>query len=368
MAALSQAQRGTFSQEIDLLRAVFILPVDKYGTPIEGLAPVWTIVTERDRAVYRYLLRRDYRGECIPSIRRIALDLDMSESTAIRVLRRLRHFGLISWTQRLADEGDFTSNLYTMYDPGKLSGPLAVLRAGKVIRLHPDHPIPDFSPRASVRSVAKPAEPPKASPAPLVVPPAWARQIAESEGVAHDLRLISEAWQRLLARCKVKGRPVKSAGALFRHLLRILPAELQLMVKKVETQGRNPAQIEQNRRKAWVWVETQRLLSAGERPESVPSLLVRNPAVTSYATWSEFPESEIRAEFRLATEHWQKQHAEASALPPEVEPEIARRLKPYLDQGYTSERAAMAVFPTTNGIPFAQVLFLAHNLNTARPA
>ena len=368
VAALSQAQRGIYGQEIDLLRAVFIVPVDKYGTAIDGLAPVWTLITERDRAVYRYLLRRDYRGECIPSIRRIALDLDMSESTAIRTLRRLRHFGLISWIQRRADEGDYTSNLYTMHDPGKPSGPLAVLRAGKVMRLHPNHPIPDFSPRASIRSVAKPAEPPKAPAAPLVVPPAWARQIAESEGVAHDLHLVSEAWQRLLARCKVKGKPVKSVGALFRHLLRILPAELQLTVKRVETQGRNPAQVEQNRRKAWLWVETQRLLSTGEKPDSVPIHLMRHPAVASFAIWSEFTEIEIRTEFRLAAEHWQKQHAEASAMPSDMQTEIARRLRPYLDQGYTSERAAMAVFPTTSGIRYDQILLLAHSLSTARPA
>lgn len=358
-----------YAYQIDLLRAVYTCPVDKYGHIIEGAAPTWVLITDRDRAMYRYLSRRAFQGAAYPSLRRIAEDRDVSESTAIRTLRRLRNLGLISWQNRRTEEGDYTSNLYTLHPPDQPCGPLAVLLGSKVIRLHPTANIPEFETSKAIRSAAprpKP-QPGKTAFAPLVMPPAWAYQIAKSEGVAHDLRLISEAWSRFVSRVRAKGNPIRKPGAYFRTLLRQLPAELNLMVRKVEAEGSSPARAEKFRRQCWIRKETFRLLAMGERIEAIPRLLLKHPDLPNLTIWSECTEQEITLLSGQATRDWESLHTAIDSLAPDTRRDVEQELVRYLAMGYSTERAAALTFHRFTDVGYDQVLILANMLAT-RPA
>lgn len=358
-----------YAYRVDLVRAVYTIPLDKYGHVIDGAAPTWVLLTDSDQAMYRYLARRGYKGAAYPSLRRIARDRHISESTVIRSLRRLRNLGLITWQNRRTEAGDFTSNLYSLYPPDQPCGPLAVLVQDQIRRLHPTAEIPAFEHRTAVRSIRP--DGPRRSPsliAPLVVPPAWARQIAQSEGVAHDLRLVSEAWARLIARSRVKGKPVRSPGALFRHLLRILPAELELNVRRHDPDTSSPARGEQIRRQAWIWSETLRLLSQGEPVEAIPDLLLRSPALQNLTIWSSCSAHEITVQVSHVADEWQAQHDAAESLPAERRQELEQELAHLLARGYSPERAASFVFASTTDVQHNQVLMLATSLAVTRPA
>lgn len=357
-----------FAYRIDLVRAVYTIPLDKYGHVIEGAAPTWVIVTDRDRAMYRYLARRGYKGAAYPSLRRIARDRNTSESTAIRSLRRLRNLGLITWQNRRTEEGDYTSNLYTLYPPDKPCGPLAVLIQDTLIRLHPTAEIPEFESRNAVRSV-KPDSPRSASTfiTPLVIPPAWARQIAQSEGVAHDLRLISEAWSRLISRTRAKGNPVRSVGAYFRHLLRVLPAELELNVRRIESETNSPNKAERTRRQAWIWRETLRLLNEGEQAEVIPGLLLKHPDMENLTIWSACTLHEITVQVSHVAREWRAQRDAINHLSSEQRRGLETELLHYLHRGFSPERAASLVFASSSGIQYNQLLMLA-NMLAAHPA
>ena len=67
--------------------------------------------------VYQYLSdRAGKEKQCYPSIRRIAADLSISESTVKRALKDLERAGYISWLNRRRQYGERqfgkTSNLY----------------------------------------------------------------------------------------------------------------------------------------------------------------------------------------------------------------------------------------------------------------
>ena len=69
--------------------------------------------------VYQYLSdRAGKEKQCYPSIRRIAADLSISESTVKRALKDLERAGYISRTNRCRRYGEKefgkTSNLYTV--------------------------------------------------------------------------------------------------------------------------------------------------------------------------------------------------------------------------------------------------------------
>jgi GntR family transcriptional regulator len=70
-------------------------------------------------AIYTVLARYANRrtGECWPTIPRIARMLDLGLSTVKRYLRRLEAAGLIRIEGRWDEEGDRTSNLYTLLNP-----------------------------------------------------------------------------------------------------------------------------------------------------------------------------------------------------------------------------------------------------------
>jgi hypothetical protein len=51
---------------------------------------------------------------CYPSLRLIAHDVQLCESTVIKTLRRLEDVGLISCSKRESDKGDYDSNEYTL--------------------------------------------------------------------------------------------------------------------------------------------------------------------------------------------------------------------------------------------------------------
>jgi GntR family transcriptional regulator len=70
-------------------------------------------------AIYTALARFANRrtGECWPTIPRIARMLDLGRSTVKRYLQRLQAAGLISIEERWDEEGDRTSNRYTLLAP-----------------------------------------------------------------------------------------------------------------------------------------------------------------------------------------------------------------------------------------------------------
>ena len=74
-----------------------------------------TELPPRARAVYMYLKdRANKNGECWPGIRRIARELGMSRSTAIRALNDLVAAGYVTKEHRKRDNGGNTSNMYTV--------------------------------------------------------------------------------------------------------------------------------------------------------------------------------------------------------------------------------------------------------------
>jgi hypothetical protein len=70
-------------------------------------------------AIYTVLARYANRrtGECWPTIPRIARMLDLGRSTVKRYLHRLQVADLISIEERWDEEGDRTSNRYTLLNP-----------------------------------------------------------------------------------------------------------------------------------------------------------------------------------------------------------------------------------------------------------
>jgi DNA-binding MarR family transcriptional regulator len=70
-------------------------------------------------AVYAVLARYANRrtGECWPAIARIQRTLKLGRSSVKRYLKRLETAGLITVEERWTEEGDRTSNLYTLLNP-----------------------------------------------------------------------------------------------------------------------------------------------------------------------------------------------------------------------------------------------------------
>ena len=70
-------------------------------------------------AIYAVLARYANRktGECWPAIARIQRTLNLGRSTVKRYLHRLEAAGLITVEERRDEEGDRTSNRYTLLDP-----------------------------------------------------------------------------------------------------------------------------------------------------------------------------------------------------------------------------------------------------------
>jgi len=73
--------------------------------------------------------RADDNGKCYPGMGRIAAESGFSRSTVKTALKALKSDGLISWEQRHSDDGDLTSNLYTL-DLGRLGADLPRSGAG----------------------------------------------------------------------------------------------------------------------------------------------------------------------------------------------------------------------------------------------
>jgi DNA-binding MarR family transcriptional regulator len=70
-------------------------------------------------AIYAVLARFANRktGECWPAIARIQRTLNLGRSTVKRYLHLLEKEGLITVSERYSEEGDRTSNLYTLLNP-----------------------------------------------------------------------------------------------------------------------------------------------------------------------------------------------------------------------------------------------------------
>lgn len=67
----------------------------------------------RAKAVYMYLRSRsDKDNKCFPSIKTIAKDLDISQSTVKRALRELESNGYIKKVARYRENKGNTSNMY----------------------------------------------------------------------------------------------------------------------------------------------------------------------------------------------------------------------------------------------------------------
>ena len=74
-------------------------------------------LSDNATAVYYYLKTRTKRnGECCPSVRKIAKDLNISRNTAFRVIKELEIAGLLIRENRHQKHGGQCSNLYRMGD------------------------------------------------------------------------------------------------------------------------------------------------------------------------------------------------------------------------------------------------------------
>ena len=74
-----------------------------------------TNLQHRAIAVYLYLYdRKNSKGECWPSVKRISTDLKISKSTVRRAIRDLRQAGLICTEQRYRENGGKSSLLYVL--------------------------------------------------------------------------------------------------------------------------------------------------------------------------------------------------------------------------------------------------------------
>lgn len=72
-------------------------------------------ISHRAFVVYAYLAdRADEKGECWPSVKRIASDTKMSEATVRRAVKELRTQKLIETTQRYRYYGEKSSLLYRL--------------------------------------------------------------------------------------------------------------------------------------------------------------------------------------------------------------------------------------------------------------
>ena len=72
-------------------------------------------------AVYCYLCRcANKKGECFPSVRRIASDISLCRSTVFKALNDLEAKGLVSRKRRYHPSGAFRSSLYKV--KGEIGG------------------------------------------------------------------------------------------------------------------------------------------------------------------------------------------------------------------------------------------------------
>ena len=72
-------------------------------------------IPHRAKAVYMYLENRmDSERKCWPGIKRIAFELQLSETTVKRALRELERGGYIQRIKRKRTNGGWTSNLYIL--------------------------------------------------------------------------------------------------------------------------------------------------------------------------------------------------------------------------------------------------------------
>jgi hypothetical protein len=83
--------------------------IDEYGDEIGAIGV----------AVYAALARYADRasGECWPKVKTIAAKLRLSPNCVKKYLHQLAALGLISIASRYTDQGDHTSNRYTLHDP-----------------------------------------------------------------------------------------------------------------------------------------------------------------------------------------------------------------------------------------------------------
>ena len=72
-------------------------------------------MSQRAILVYMYLCARANRkGECYPSIKTIARDLELSDSTVKRAIKELKQKDFIQIENRTRSNGGKSSNLYTV--------------------------------------------------------------------------------------------------------------------------------------------------------------------------------------------------------------------------------------------------------------
>ncbi|MDL2253660.1 helix-turn-helix domain-containing protein, partial [Ruminococcaceae bacterium OttesenSCG-928-I18] len=72
-------------------------------------------LSHRAKVVYMYLRdRANADGQCYPSVRTIARELDLSRSTIKRALSDLVSAGYLSKESRYRENGSHSSNLYTL--------------------------------------------------------------------------------------------------------------------------------------------------------------------------------------------------------------------------------------------------------------
>ena len=114
-------------------------------------------------AVYAALARYANRatGECWPKVKTIADKLHLSPNCVKKYLHKLASVGLISIAYRYTDEGDHTSNRYTLHDPTNRDAVTLRRAFGGGPRSHRGGP-PDAPPPAKTEHLVPDGRPPAA--------------------------------------------------------------------------------------------------------------------------------------------------------------------------------------------------------------
>lgn len=174
------------------------------------------------RAVLSVLAdRANDKGVCWPGISKIAKESGYCRSTVKTALASLREAGLISWVQRCGDDGNLTSNIYTL-TLGRAGDNLP--RAGDTLPLGQEltHPRAGADHKASIeassRSIIKESPPALSLPHGKSFADAWRR------------------WERHRKELKKPLKPTMTEGQLA-NLAKMSEPEAVAMIEHTITMG-----------------------------------------------------------------------------------------------------------------------------------
>jgi hypothetical protein len=308
--------------------ALYAVPLDKYGRPLIGAAPVWTLFPRWARELYRELAELSAKkgGNLWPSYEYIGTQLmKVTAERARQQVRALENWGFIEKRHRTTRHGWFDTNHYGLVNPVEPGNVIAIAcrtynrnEPIRVVKLSQQQEAPVFG---SVRR-ADPRPQPEPRPlvaAPAVILPGNFRQVAESEGLI-DPRQQHEAWRRYQDRLTDRSqKKVKKRGAFFRGICRNMVQAMQDVAAEagddpqaaVDVPQQQMAKVasmadeERKRRRQFVVLQAYRHLMAGTDLGQAAANIFHMPDMHRHCRLSECPLTEVLDLVRQAYEQLQ---------------------------------------------------------------